>query len=99
MTSYLIIRRGCPFCRQMVKVVNKLNLRLPFEKRIKIVDAWELEELNVDYIQIIKKFEKEGLSKEGFPFFYADGIVIEPAPTSEQMKICLENFFEKDLVY
>lgn len=71
---------------------------MSIEKRIKIVDAWELEELGIKSLPIVEKFEKDGLS-EGFPFCYLEGILVENAPTPEQLEIALKNFLEDDLTY
>lgn len=82
----------------MMKVVNKINLKLPFEKRIRIIDAWEYEEFGLRSLPILDKLEKDGL-REGYPFFMCDGAIIESAPNVEMFKIVLENFLENDLVY
>lgn len=96
-TRILVVRRRCPFCRAIKKVINRINLRLPIENRIVIKDAWEWEEFGLDDIPILKKLEKDGLS-EGFPFLFIDGIIIEPAPTEEQSKILLENYLSGEFI-
>lgn len=98
MSRFLLVRKGCPFCRQMIKVISKLNLRLPIEKRIHIIDCWEWESYGVRNIPLMDKLEKDGLS-EGFPFLYADGCVIDPAPTEEQLKIFLKTYLKEDFLY
>lgn len=97
-TRVLIVRRRCPYCRMMKKVVCRINQRLPIDKRIEIIDAWEYEEFGLECLPILKKLEKDGLS-EGFPFLYISGIVIEPSPTSEQLKILLEKYLNKEFLY
>jgi len=97
-TRLLLTRKGCPFCRQMVSVINKLNLDLPLDKRIKIIDAWEWEEFGVDNLPILKKLNKDGLA-EGFPFLIIDGVIIEPAPGKEQLNILLKTFLKDDILY
>ena len=98
MSRFLLTRMGCPYCRQFIKVISKLNLRLPIDKRIKIIDCFEFEHFGLKNIPLMNKLEKDGLS-EGFPFCYLDGIVVEPSPTSEQLKIFLETYLKEDVLY
>ena len=97
-TRLLIIRRMCPYCRRMIEVVSKINLRLPIDKKIHIIDCYEYEEFDLENLPIMKKLEKDGLS-EGFPFLYIDGICLENAPTPKQMEILLQTFLKQDLLY
>lgn len=97
MTRILLVRRGCPYCRRMCEVVNKINLRLPIEKRIRIIDCYEYEEFGLENIGLMDKLAKGGF--DSFPFLYLDGTTIEPAPTNEQMEILLTTFLNKDLLY
>ena len=97
-TRMIIVRRKCPFCRDAIKVINKINLNLPLDKRIDVIDAWQWEEFGVDSLPILKKLEKDGLM-EGFPLLIIDGVRIEPAPTSEQMDILLKTYLKEDFLY
>lgn len=96
-TRFLLVRRKCPYCRQMIKVINKLNLNMTIEKRIRIIDCFEWEEFGVRNIPLMDKLEKDGLS-EGFPFLYLDGLIIEPAVDEEQLKIFLTTFLKEDII-
>jgi len=97
MSRFLLTRKRCPFCRQFIKAVSKLNSKLPTDKKIKIIDCYEWEEFGLRNIPLMDKLEKEGLS-EGFPFCYIDGSIIEPAPTPQQLKIILKNLLKDDLI-
>lgn len=96
-SRFLLVRLGCPFCRQMIKVISKLNLKLPLDKRIRIIDCFEWENFGLRSIPLMDKLEKDGLNM-GFPFLFIDGIVIEPAPTSQQLKLLLERFLINDIL-
>lgn len=97
-TRLLLTRKGCPYCRQMIKVISKLNLRLPLDKRIRIIGCHEWEEFGLRNIPLMDKLEKDGLS-EGYPFLFIGGVVIEPSPTEQQLKILLENFLSRDFLF
>jgi len=94
----LLTRRRCPVCRDFLRVILKINQRLPVEKRIKIIDCYEWEEFGVRGIPLMDKLEKEGLS-EGFPFLYISGIIVEPAPTTEILETVLTNLLKEDFIY
>ena len=96
-SRFLLVRTGCPFCREAIKVISKLNLKLPIEKRIRIIDCYEWESYGLKNIPIMDVFNKMGL-KEGYPFFYLDGIITEPFPTSEQLKIFLKTFLKSEFI-
>jgi len=94
---FLVVRKGCPFCRQMLKVISKINLKLPLDKRIQIIDAWEWEQFGLDNQMILKKMNKIGLD-DGFPFLYMEGVIIEPSPTTEQLRILLETYLNDEII-
>ncbi len=96
-TRILMTRRSCPYCRQMIRVINKINLKLPVDKRIQIIDCWEHEEFGLNNLPIINKLESSGL-KEGYPFLFIDGCVIDNATTQEQMEILLNTFLNDDFI-
>ena len=96
-TRLLIVRKHCPYCRAMKKVISHINLRLPIENRIQIIDAWEWEQFGLDNQMILKKMNKIGLA-DGFPFLYMQGVIIEPSPTTEQLKILLETYLNDEII-
>ena len=95
-SRFLLTKKGCPFCRDAVKVINKLNLRLPLDKRIRVIDCWEFEEFGFNNIPLMKIFEKEGF--DSYPFLYIDGCILEPAPTTEQLNILLKTFLKQEML-
>lgn len=96
-SRFLLTRRGCSHCLNAKRVVSKLNLRLPIDKRIKIVDCFEWEEFGLRNVPIMEIFEKMGLN-QGYPFLYVDGCVVEPAPTPEVLKTFLTKFLQGDFI-
>lgn len=96
-SRFLLTRRGCPFCNQAIKVINRINPKLPIDKRIRIVDCANWEDFGVRDIPLMDIFDKLGLN-DGYPFLYIDGIVIEPAPTQEILKTLLLSMLKEDLI-
>jgi len=97
-TRMLFVRKGCFFCRQMVKVINKINLKMEIEDRIQIIDAWEYEEFDLRNLPLIEKLRKDGI-EEGYPLLIIDSIRIEPAPTEEILNTLLTTMLSEDLIY
>ena len=93
-TRFIITRRGCEICREWLRVIERVNLKMPLSKRVHVIDGFEWEEMRLKDNALIKKFEKEGLS-HGYPFCYLDGMVVEPA-NSILLKTFLESYLNKD---
>ncbi len=72
-TRVLFIRRGCPFCREAVKVVEQINMRLPIHKRIIVWDNFLWEEFGINRHPLMDKFAKDGF--DAYPFLFLDGAV------------------------
>ena len=88
-------RRGCIYCLQMVKVINKVNLRLSIEKKIRIIDCSDSHEFGLNNIPLMKKLHNDGF-KDGYPFLFIDGLVIEPFATVEQGLHFFKEFLNDD---
>jgi len=95
-SRFLLTKKGCPFCRDLIRVVKKINFNLPIEKRIKIIDCYEFEDFGLQNILLMPIFEREGFNY--YPFLYIDGAIIEPAPTPEQLFIALKTLLNKELL-
>ncbi len=93
---FLLVRSGCPHCREFLKAIRIVNLKLPLEKKIKIIDCAEWENYGIIIEPVMEKFEKDGL-KEGYPLCFIDGIIIEPAP-KDVLKVYVEKLLEEDLI-
>jgi hypothetical protein len=96
MSRFLLSKRGCPFCNDSVRVINRMNLKLPIDKQIRILDCADWEEFGVMNIPLIKTFSRMGF--DSYPFLYIDGIVFEPSPTPEQLNILLSKMLGEDFI-
>lgn len=97
MSRFLLTEAGCPFCRDATSVITRINLRLPADKRINIIDCTNWEQFGIMDKPIMKKLEKEGFNY--YPFLYLEGQIIEPAPTPEMLKKVIEVSLKEDLLY
>ncbi|HEY0090073.1 MAG TPA: hypothetical protein VGB37_14600 [Candidatus Lokiarchaeia archaeon] len=100
---FLLVKFGCPYCRNFQKSIQLINLRLPIDKRIKVVDCMYWERYGVQLEPIMKKFEKDGLN-EGYPLCFLtkdgieNGITLEPS-SPEMLKAYLNKFLEEEFIY
>ena len=95
MNRFLLVRSGCPHCREFLKAINTINIKLPFDKKIKIIDCANWENYGLILEPIMEKFEKDGL-KEGYPLCFIDGIIIEPS-NKDVLKVYINKLLEEDL--
>lgn len=94
-TRILITRAGCVHCRQFLRIVDRINSRLPIEKRIKVYDNRMWEEFGFRQHLITEKLEQDGF--DGYPFMYCDGIVVGEG-SSEILYSFLNSYFKEDFV-
>lgn len=95
-SRFLLTRRGCPHCNNAIKVINKINMCLPLDKQIKIIDCYLWEEFGLRNIHLLEIVDK--MEFDGYPFLFVDGVKIEPCPTHEQLKRLLLKRFNKELI-
>jgi len=91
---FVVIKRGCGDCREAMKSINRINMRLPHEKRIKVFDNYLEKEFNIKMFPIVDRVQKDFFN---YPFIYLDGIVIEPA-IKELLTPYFQKFFKDELL-
>lgn len=96
MVRVLLIQQGCPACLEYLRVLPKINLRLPIEKKIKIIDCFEWEQFGIKPHPIMNKF---GNDFQDYPLLYLDGVLITGASWVDQLKIFLEKYLEEDFIF
>lgn len=88
----IIVKKGCHFCREAIIIVNRINLKLPLNRRINVVDNFQQEEFGMVMHPITEKFKFDG-----YPFLYLDGIVYGNAER-DVLKTVLESFFKEEFI-
>lgn len=89
---FLIVESGCPFCAKYFPVIQKINMLLSPERRIKIINVNELE-WNINFSPII-----DLVKWKGTPFLYISGIVSEGITTKEYAEGFLMAVLEKEFL-
>lgn len=93
MVRILFVTTGCQFCRKTIFPVEEVNLKIPIEKRIASVDAYEWENFKMAKEPIIHK-----LSFSGYPTIFLDGIKVKNILTKNQTRAFLDGFTQKDKI-
>lgn len=93
----LLIRQGCNGCKEYLRVLPKMNLRLPIEKKIEIIDCFEWEQFGLKSHPIMDKFSDKDF--EDYPLLYLDGILVTGVAWAEQIKIFLEKYLKEDFLF
>lgn len=94
----LFIERECKFCSLYKSFIFKLNMELKLNKRIKIIDCTNYDQLGVMDNQIIKVFEP---FFDAYPTLFFCGEKIEGANSIEECKAWLINrlILEEDFIF
>jgi len=97
MDRVLLYKQGCPACLEYLRVVPKINLRLPIGKKIELKDCSEWENFGLRSHPIMDKFNDEDF--QDYPLLYLDGILIIGIAWAEQLKIFLETRFKEEFIF
>jgi len=91
----IAIRRGCEMCREWIGIVNRINMRLPRQKRIEIIDNYLWEELRISLYPILDRFDESLFNS--YPLVYLDGRIVTDG-IKEVIKPYLNGFFKEEFV-
>lgn len=100
---FLLVKFKCPFCRDFEKAIKMINLKLPIERRIQIIDCMHWERYGIQLEPIMRKFEKDGLN-DGYPLCFItkegieQGLILEPT-TPDILKSYLNKFLEEEFKF
>lgn len=97
MIRALLFKQGCSGCLQYLRVLPKINLRLPIDKQIQLINCSEFEEFGLKTHPIMDRFESKDF--KSYPLLYLDGILITGVAWAEQLKIFLETYLEEDFLF
>ena len=89
---FLIIQRHCQHCHKYISAIRKINLRLPLENQIRIIDRTD-ERFGFNNLSITNFIKwKE------FPFLYIDGYVKIGAIDKEDAYYFLYGLLKDELI-
>ena len=89
----LFVKDSCPHCHKYMNFIEKINQRLPINKRIKIINC-SLYHYGV--YDTILSFMNENV--KGFPTLMIDGILIDGINTSIESESFLKSYLEDEYI-
>ena len=87
---------NCGHCHQYHKFIERLNLNLPYDKRIKIVDATNYYEFNIDDDFLLKAFRNH--IGGAFPVLFFEGTRIDGSNTRTETEAWLRARLHDDFI-
>lgn len=82
---------GCPHCREYARFIESFNLKLPLEKKIKVVDCTNYYDFGIMEDPIFKAFKHEISKTNTFPILFFEGGVLHSSGISKEQA---ENFIK-----
>ena len=74
----LLVRQGCHHCRKWHGIVERINFKLPPEKRIKIVDVILNQAYDIDIEPLLNKVPWQGTPTLILTGLTSNGIELDP---------------------
>lgn len=91
----LFVIDGCPHCMNYKRFIERLNLELPFEKRIRVINATVFNTLGIVDDPMIGLFDKY---IDGYPTLFLNGIKITGANSQEEAEAFIKAAVHKDFI-
>ncbi len=90
----LFIKQGCRYCRMYLEFIERINMKLPINKRIRIIDC-TLYGYGIVSDPLILLFEKY---IKGYPFLAIDGNFIDGINTNLETQTFLKAYLDEEFI-
>ena len=91
----VFVLQRCNYCKKVLEFIERLNMRLPIEKRIRVINCtfWQYYEIMTDpLIALYNKYI------DGFPTICIDGIRINGVNSKIEIEAYLYSLLQKDFI-
>ena len=92
----LFVISNCSICSKYKDFIERLNMELPINKRIRVIDSTNLNSLGVWDYGILRLFD--GYMKGNYPFLFLDGILFTGANSKEEVESFIRAYLHKDFI-
>ncbi|MEM3075069.1 MAG: hypothetical protein QW727_03970 [Candidatus Pacearchaeota archaeon] len=89
----IFILQGCYYCRKVMPIIERINMKLPIDKRIKIIDCSLYNNYGIIDNPLIEMYGKHF---DGFPTLFIGNLKISGANTIEEYYYYLNPLLEGD---
>ncbi len=93
---FLFVESGCPHCEIWKSFVERINVELKFDKRIKIIDCTNLYEFKIIENSIINLFRR--YLDDSFPIMFIDSIRKDGTNTRVEAEAWLRSMVHEDFL-
>jgi len=91
---FLFVKRGCKACLEFKRIIPRLNLILPLNLQIRILENWEYETFGVKIHLIQERLTEEDFSD--YPLLYLDGTIYTGGQAAEVINTFLKTYLKDD---
>jgi hypothetical protein len=92
----LVVIDGCTLCAKYKEFIERENLTVPINKRVRVINATNFNSLGVTDYPILNVLDK--YMKGSFPFLFFDGILLNGANSKDEAEAFIRGAFNKDLI-
>ena len=91
---FLFVKRGCKACLEFKRIIPRINMLLPIELRIRILENWEYEVFGVKIHLIQERLTSEEFTD--YPLLYLDGIIYTGGQAANIINSFLRTYLKDD---
>lgn len=91
-----MVIQNCSMCAKYKDFIESLNMELPINKRIRVIDSTNLNSLGVWDYGILKLFD--GYMKGNYPFLFLDGMLFSGANSQAECEAFVRAYLHKDFI-
>jgi len=91
---FLFVKRGCKACLEFKRIIPRINMLLPIELRIRILENWEYEVFGVKTHLIQERLSSDDFTD--YPLLYMDGIIYTGGQAADEINTFLKTYLKDD---
>lgn len=92
----LVVIDGCPRCAKYKEFIERKNLNVPINKRVRVINATNYNSLNISDYKILELLDS--YMEGNFPFLFFDGLLLNGANSKEEAEAFIDGLFNDDLI-
>jgi len=92
----LFVTDGCIRCQKWKEFIEKLNIEVPIEKRIKVITCTNYNSLGIVDYPVIKLFDK--YMEGNFPFLFFEGVQLNGANSRIEVEAFIKGALNNDFI-
>ena len=91
----LFIKQKCEHCRKVIGFIERINSKLPIDKRVRVIDCTMYQDYGILNDPLIQLFSK---SFDGYPTAFISGIKVSGANSRVEIETYINDLLEDDFI-